>query len=162
MFALEELRRLSDARFLSIYEALAEQGFGPLDGEVAKLLRFRPQSIRKLPFETRAKKGRQWLESQKSPELAYELLGSYLVRTKKEIVTEFLDATGVPHEEGMIEDVEVSRPDGAKIGEALSALDAKHDPEDVTTYLAICLEMWPDGQELEAAWRARSGVAPVN
>ena len=35
MAVLEELNRLSDDRFLAIYEALSEQGFGPLDGELA-------------------------------------------------------------------------------------------------------------------------------
>ena len=35
MPVLEELQRMSEERFLAIYEALAQQGFGPLDGEVA-------------------------------------------------------------------------------------------------------------------------------
>ena len=36
MQVLDQLRVLSDERFLVIYESLAQQGFGPLDGEVAK------------------------------------------------------------------------------------------------------------------------------
>ena len=51
MAVLEQLQRLSDERFLSIYESLSERGFGPLDGEVAKALKFRPQAIRKLPMD---------------------------------------------------------------------------------------------------------------
>ena len=38
MQVLDELKRMSDERFLSLYEALAQNGFGPLDGEVAKMV----------------------------------------------------------------------------------------------------------------------------
>src|SRR5262245_11545305 len=106
MAVLEQFRTLSDARFFGLYEALTEKGFGPLDGEVAKLLHYRPQAIKKIPLEKRARLARSWIEQKHSADLCYELFGTYLVRTKRELVTGFLDATGVPHQDGMIEDVE--------------------------------------------------------
>ena len=157
MAVLEQLKRLSDERFQSIYESLSDRGFGPLDGEVAKALKFRPQAIRKLPMEKRAKRARMIIEGKSNVELCYELFGSYLVRTKKDLVTGFLDATGVEHDEGMIEDIDEEGPDPAKIGEAIEKLDGEFDPEDVTLYLALCTEQWPESEELEAAWRARAG-----
>jgi hypothetical protein len=157
MAVLEELDRMSDERFLALYEALAQRGFGPLDAEVAKALKFRPQAIRKLPMETRARKARRLIEARRNAELCYELFGSYLVRTKKELVTSFLDATGVGHEDGMIADVEAAQPDPAKVPDAVRALDAEHPPEDVTLYLALCVEQWPDHERLAALWRERSG-----
>jgi hypothetical protein len=158
MVVLEQLRLLSDERFLALYLALSEKGYGPLDGEVAKLLRFRPQAIRKVPIEKRAKLARQWIERKNSSDLCYELFGTYLVRTRRELVTGFLDATGVAHEDGMIEDVEKARPDPAKLAEAVRALDQRFAPEDVTLYLALCAEQWPGVPELLALWRERSGV----
>ena len=156
MPVLEELERLSDERFLAIYEALSERGFGPLDGEVAKALKFRPQAIRKLPMQKRAQRARKILATGSKGELCYELFGTYLVRTKQELVTAFLDATGVAHEDGMIEDVETGIPDPEKIETAVAELDQKFDSDDVTLYLALAAEQWPDSEAVVAAWRARS------
>jgi hypothetical protein len=156
MAVLEQLRLLSPERFLALYQALSEKGFGPLDGEVAKLLKFRPQAIRKVPLEKRARLARGWIESRKNP----ELFGTYLVRTRKELVTGFLDATGVPHQDGMIEDIEAARPDPARLRSAVQELERRFAPEDVTLYLALCAEQWPAVPELLALWKERAGGAP--
>ncbi len=157
MAVLEELQRLSDERFLALYAALAERGFGPLDGEVARSLNFRPQAIRKLPLEKRAKRARALLAGKGKAELCYEFFGTYLVKTRKDLVVGFLDATGVPHEGGMIEGDE-ARPEAAKIAPTLAELDARFDPADVTLYMALCAEQWPDVPEVERAWRERAGL----
>ena len=159
MAVLEQFQLLTEQRFLALYQALSERGFGPLDGEVAKLLKFRPQAIKKLPLEKRARLARGWIETKKSPELCYELFGTYLVRTKKELVTGFLDATGVPHKEGMIEDIDAARPDPARLRAAVQELDRRFEAEDVTLYLALCAEQWPAVPELAELWRERSGAA---
>jgi hypothetical protein len=159
MAVLEHFRLLSEQRFLDIYRALSEQGYGPLDGELAKMLRFRPQAIRKIPIEKRARLAKNWIEQKHNAELCYELFGTYLVRSRKELVTGFLDATGVPHADGMIEDLEKNRPDPQKIPAAVQALDAKFGADDVTLYLALCAEHWPGVSELGALWKQRSGAA---
>jgi len=87
--------------------------------------------------------------------LCYELFGRYLLESHKELVTGFLDATGVKHEEGMIRSVEEDRPEGGKVAAAVAELDGKFDPEDVTLYLSICAEQWPQVEEIQAAWSAR-------
>lgn len=157
MQVVEQLQRLNEARFLSIYEALAQQGFGPLDAEVAKLLHFRPQAIRKLPMEQRAKRARALLIGKRNSELCYELFGSYLIKDHRELVTGFLDATGVKHDNGMVEDLDHNAPDAKKLEAAIAGLDKKFAPEDVTLYLALCAEQWPQVPELDAAWRKRAG-----
>jgi len=162
MAVLDQLKALSDERFLALYESLAERGFGPLDGEVAKALKFRPQAIRKLPMEKRAAQARRLMERRSNTELCYELFGSYLVKTKKELVTGFLDATGVEHDEGMIADLDAAAPDPAKVPGAVEELDRSFEPDDVTLYLALCVEMWPKNEALEKAWRARAGAPAVS
>jgi hypothetical protein len=139
-----------------MYEALATQGIGPLDLEVAKALNFRPQAIRKLPMAQRAKKARQIMLGKRNVELAYEFIGSYLLKEHKELVTSFLDATGVKHEDGMIENLDDAKPAAGKIAGAVAELDGKFEPEDVTLYLALCAEQWPNVTELETLWRARA------
>ena len=155
MAVLEQLEKLSDDRFLAIYTALGEKGFGPLDGEVAKAMKFRPQAIRKLPLERRAKKARSLMSVQRNAELCYELFGTYLVKTKNELVTGFLDATGVEHEDGMIQNVESAAPDEGKIDAAVKELDGKFDPDDVTLYLALAVEQWPEVKKLSETWEGR-------
>ena len=99
MQVIEQLRGTSDERFLEIYQALENQGFGPLDGEVAKAMKFRPHAIKKLPMAQRAKRARNILVRAGNAELCYELFGSYLMQKCKTLVTDFLDGTGVEHDD---------------------------------------------------------------
>lgn len=156
MQVIQQIQRMSNERFLAIYQSLEQQGFGPLDAEVSKHLRFRPQAIRKLPMDQRARTARRILEQGRNSQLAYEILGAYLIKSARNLVTEFLDATGVKHEDGMIENLDQAKPDPAKIEAAVQALDQKYKPEDVTIYLAMCAEQWPAVPQLDAIWRARA------
>ena len=155
---IDFLATLDDERFHAIYEGLSEQGFGPLDGELAKLLKFRPQAIRKLPLAQRAKKARSLMLSRKNAELAYEVLGTYLMRTRPELVTDFLDAVGIEHEDGIVEDVS-AEPEAGKIEAAVATLDRSHPEEEVTLYLALSAQTWPDVAAFDELWRKRAGVA---
>ncbi|MBK7877021.1 MAG: hypothetical protein IPJ77_14960 [Planctomycetes bacterium] len=157
MQVLEQLKKTSAERFLAIYESLQQNGYGPLDGEVAKVLHFRPLAIKKLPMAQRARRAKSILESARNTELAYEILGAYLIKNHRELVTTFLDETGVKHDQGMIDDVEHNQPDAAKIEAVLTKLDGKFDPADVTVYLAICAEQWPQIQLLDQLWQKRAG-----
>lgn len=157
MSILDRLAALSDERFLTMYSSLEHQGFGPLDAEVAKSLNFRPQAVRKLPMAQRARRARSIVLQRKNGELAYELVGGYLVKTRREMITGFLDAVGVPHEDGMIDDVNAAPPDPARVAAAVEALDAKHPKEDVVLYLELCAQHWPESAEIAAALAARRG-----
>ena len=156
MQVLAQLRALDEARFLAIYESLSQQGFGPLDAEVAAALKFRPQAIRKLPMAQRAKTARSLLLAKARGELAYEIFGTYLLKERKGLVTGLLDKTGVKHEDGMIEDLDSNPPDAAKLDGAVAELDREFPPADVTLYLAMCAEQWPGVQRLDALWRERA------
>ena len=156
MQIIEQLKQTSPERFLAIYQSLEQHGYGPLDGEVAKALRFRPAAIKKLPMAQRARRAKLIIETAKNAELAYEILGAYLIKNHSELVTTFLDKTGVKHDQGMIEDVDHNQPDTAKIEGVIAELDGKHDPADVTVYLAICAEQWPGVKALDELWRKRT------
>lgn len=155
MQVIEQLKSMDDARFISIYGSLEQQGFGPLDNEVAKVMKFRPQAIRKVPMDQRAKRAKRILESSANAEMCYEIFGSYLIKDHKELVTSFLDLTGVDHEDGMIHSTEESKPDGGKIADAVKELDGKHDKDDVTLYLSLCAEQWPSVTEIQEVWSER-------
>ena len=156
MQVLDQVKRMSPERFLALYSSLEHQGFGPLDDKVAMALRFRPQAIRKLPMDQRARQAKRLLELGSNSELAYELLGAYLIKNCKGLVTGFLDATGVKHEEGMIEDIDASKPAADKVNGAVAELDKQFAPEDVTIYLAIAAEQWQGVKKLDELWRERA------
>jgi hypothetical protein len=162
MKVIEQLKLLSDERFLAIYESLEQNGFGPMDAEVAKSLRFRPQAVKKLPMKQRARRAQTLMQRASNAQLCYDLFGAYLMKERKELVTGFLDATGVAHEDGMLEDLDESRPAADKVREAVSSLDQSFDKDDVTLYLSMCAEQWPDIEEIDALWRERSGVAATS
>ena len=82
------------------------------------------------------------------------LFGAYLMNNAKQLVIDFLDGTGVKHEEGMIESMS-DLPDEAKVAETVQALDEKYDPQDVTLYLALAAEQWPSVTAVESAWQMR-------
>ena len=156
MQVIEQLKKMDDERFLTIYEALEQQGFGPLDNEVAKAMKFRPHAIRKVPMNQRARRAKRLLEGAANAEMCYEIFGSYLIKEHKELVTGFLDLTGVEHEEGMIQNTEEVMPAGDKVADAVKELDGKFDGSDVTLYLSICAEQWPQVAELQELWATRA------
>lgn len=156
MKVVEQLKEMGEDRFLDIYDSLSQDGFGPLDGEVAKDLRFRPQAVRRLPMAQRARRAKTMLLRTSNAQLAYELFGTYLMSKCKDLVTDFLDATEVPHEDGMIQNLEEARPSPEKVAPAVEQLDGKFDPADVTLYLSMAAEQWPSVPEVESVWRMRT------
>jgi hypothetical protein len=82
-------------------------------------------------------------------------MGAYLLRHKKALVTGFLDATGVPHQDGMIEDIQAVQPDTAKVSDAIAVLDKSFPKDDVSMYLVLCAAMWPENAGIKAARAAR-------
>jgi hypothetical protein len=74
------------------------------------------------------------------------LLRTWLLKKHKQMLTDFLDALGLPHQEGVVEDLP-SAMDEAKIRAAVETLLAKHPPEAVAVYLHAFNEMneveWP-------------------
>jgi len=153
---LDYLATLDDERFLAIYEFLAQEGFGPLDAEVAASLKFRPQAIRKLPMTKRAKHARTLLARKRNAELAYELLGGYLFKKDRALVTEFLDAAGIEHDDGMIESD--TPPKGDDLPSIAEKLDGNHDADDVTMYMALCSQTWPEVERFDTLWRERAAA----
>jgi hypothetical protein len=152
---LDYLAARDDQRFLTIYSGLLHDGYGPLDGELAKLLKFRPLAIKKLPVAQRARQARNYLLNRRQGDMAYEVLGAYLVKHHKDLVTDFLDAAGIPHEDGLLEE-DAPLPSEQGINTAVAALDAKYPREEVTMYLALCGQTWPEVERFAALWKERA------
>ncbi|HEV2208355.1 MAG TPA: hypothetical protein VG167_06230 [Verrucomicrobiae bacterium] len=75
------------------------------------------------------------------------LLRTWLLKKHQALLGDFLDALGIPHKEGVVEDLPATMDD-AKLQAAVDAVLAKHPPEVVAVYLNAFQEMnevdWPN------------------
>lgn len=149
------LTEMSPDRLAEVYRALPDAVRDALDVPIATALNSRPASVRKRPEELKLKALRAYFVRKRDDDTAGDLLRAYLLGPRKELVTGFLDATGVPHEDGQIEGDE--QPDPAKIPDALAAARKEHGDADVELYLEIARRQWPELEELGAAGEASEG-----
>jgi len=75
------------------------------------------------------------------------LLRGWLLKKQTALLSDFLNALGVPHKDGVVEDLPDTMDD-AKLRSAVETVLAKHPPEVVTVYLHAFYEMnqarWPN------------------
>ena len=75
------------------------------------------------------------------------LLRCWLLRKHTALLTDFLDALGLPHQGGVVDDLPEAMDD-ARLRSAVDTVLAKHPPEVVTVYLHAFYEMnesrWPN------------------
>ncbi len=109
---------------------------------LARHLKFRARSVIALPIERRAR----YLSSLPavSDSLASRLLVSYHLTRQRPMMAAFLDALGIPHEDGLITAEEVAPPDADTCGKAAREMMGRFPPEQVSTYFATLLLQDPD------------------
>ena len=146
---------LSPERFTALYRALPDEMRQALDAPVARVLNARPTFVRRQPEALKIKALRAFLARERDDTLSGEILRSYFLGPRKALVVAFLDATGVKHEDGQVADE--AAPDAAKVPEAVKALLAAHEGEDVALYLRIAAIQWPEN---EAIRKASSDLMP--
>lgn len=146
---LELVLDMSLERLQAIVEELPGPVRQALDGAAAQALNSRPQTIHKRPLPMRIKALRSTLTRKRDEDLAGDILRTYLLGPRKELVSAFLDATGVPHEDGQIEDD--SEPAADKVPGAVEQLVKDHDRDDVVLYLEIAAFQWPENEAVRAA-----------
>ena len=100
---------------------------------IARQLRFRPQSVLKLPPGKRA----HHLASLRTvPEsLASRALVVYHLAAQRPMLEAFLDGLGIAHEQGLIAEGAKAAPDAARLREAAAALLDRFPAADVRIYL---------------------------
>jgi hypothetical protein len=107
---------------------------------IAQRLKFRPKSVIGLPMD---KKVRQLASMSTVSELvAARLLVAYHLEHQRPMMGAFLDAVGIPHEEGTIADEELTPPGPEKLMAAATAIAKAYPAEDVALYLSTL--QWQD------------------
>jgi hypothetical protein len=109
---------------------------------IAHRIKFRPRSVVTMPIE---KKSRQLAGVATVSEMvAARLLVAYHLAAQRPMMGSFLDALGIKHEEGLIEDEELPAPSAEKLKEAATAMAAQYPREDVALYLSTLVWQDPD------------------
>jgi hypothetical protein len=107
---------------------------------IAQRIKFRAKSVMAMPRE---KKARQLVALPAVSELvAARLLVVYHLEQQRPMMAGFLDALGIPHEEGVIKEEELSAPEPEKLRAAVQAIASSHPPDDVAIYLTTLV--WQD------------------
>ena len=108
---------------------------------IAQQKKFRPKSVLALEPERRAK---QLASIVSLPDaLAARALVVYHLSGQREMMGTFLDALGLKHENGLIEDDD-AKPDPEKIGPAIAAITEKYPADVVALYLTTLVCQDPD------------------
>jgi hypothetical protein len=112
-------------------------------GLIAQQLKFRPKTVAGLDS---GQKARYLTTVANVPDaLAAKLLVAYHLAEQRPMMSAFLDAIGLAHEDGMIKD-DAGSPDPARVPGAAAAIAARYPGEDVAVYLNTLLwqdpEMW--------------------
>ena len=120
--------------------AVTEQGEAL--GAIAHRLKFRPKSVLALPIE---KKARYLLAQPGLSELvAARLLVAYHLQHQRPMMGSFLDALGIKHEEGLIENEEISAPSQEQLEAAAAALATSYPKDEVDLYFSTLVWQDPD------------------
>jgi hypothetical protein len=118
---------------------------------IAAQMKFRPRSVIALAPEKRAKYLAQLPSI--SDTIAARALVTYHLQHQRPMMAAFLDLLGIQHENGLISDETVARPDPAKVHDAAKALSEKFPPEAVSLYLSTLVSQDPE------TWEALIDVA---
>ena len=120
---------------------------------IAKQLKFRPKTVSGLDDERKAR----YLASvpELPDEVAARLLVLYHLAEQRPMMEAFLDALGIKHEKGLIEE-EAVKPDADKIGPAAALLAQQFPADDVRIYLQTLLSQDPE------TWGGLTGLPQIS
>jgi hypothetical protein len=117
---------------------------------IATQMKFRAKSVLQLPID---KKTRYLVGlPQISDPVAARALVNYHLGRQRPMMADFLDALGVAHEDGLIKEETVVKPEAEKLRAAVEAVAAKYPADDVALYFSTLVsqdpETWGDLAEL--------------
>jgi hypothetical protein len=101
---------------------------------LARRLNFRLKSVQALPLERKVK--HLMAMGNVSDGVAGRLLVAYHLACQRPMMGAFLDALGIPHEDGLIAEGDTSKPEADTLKTAAATLRASHPAEDVTLYFS--------------------------
>ena len=109
---------------------------------IATHMKFRAKTVLQLPLD---KKTSYLVRLPNvSDAVAARALVNYHLERQRPMMSAFLDALGITHENGLISDETVVKPESAKLRAAAADVAAKYPPEDVALYFSTLVSQDPD------------------
>lgn len=137
-------RRLDAADLFWNDEHSADQQMEAV-ASIASHMKFRPRSVLALAPEKRAKYLAQLPNV--TDAIAARALVSYHLERQRPMMGTFLDLVGITHENGLIAEENVPKPDAAKVKAAARELATKFPEDEVSIYLATLVSQDPETWE---------------
>jgi len=133
--------RLAAAELFWADEQSTEQQIEAV-GAIAVHMKFRTKSVLGLPADRKAK----YLSTLPavSDTIAARALVSYHLERQPTMMAAFLDTLGIAHENGLINEENVVKPDAEKLRAAAADLATKYPADDVALYLSTLVSQDPD------------------
>jgi hypothetical protein len=134
-------RRMAAAELFWADEQSTEQQIEAV-GALAAHMKFRAKSVVALPLQKKAK----YLSTLPavSDTVAARALVNYHLARQRPMMAAFLDKLGIAHEEGLISEDNVTKPDAAALAAAAADLSDRFPVEDVTLYFSTLVSQDPD------------------
>jgi hypothetical protein len=144
-------RRVAAAELFWADEQSTEQQVEAV-AALAAHMKFRAKSVVALPIERKAK----YLATLPavSDTVAARALVNYHLERQRPMMGAFLDSLGIAHEDGLISEENVTKPDPEKLKAAADELSSKYPQEDVSLYFSTLVSQDPD------TWGALAALAP--
>ena len=112
---------------------------------IATHMKFRPRSILGLAPEKRARYLAQLPNV--TDAIAARALVNYHLERQRPMMSAFLDLLGIAHDNGLISEENLPKPEEAKVQQAAKDLAARYPAEDVSLYLATLVSQDPETWE---------------
>lgn len=112
---------------------------------LATHMKFRPRSVITLTPEKRAKYLAQLPTV--TDTIAARALVNYHLERQRPMMGAFLDLLGIAHEDGLISEENLPKPDEAKVRQAAKDLAEKYPADEVSLYLATLVSQDPETWE---------------
>ena len=112
---------------------------------IATHMKFRPRSVLSLAPERRAKYLAQLPTI--SDAIAARALVNYHLERQRPMMGAFLDLVGIAHENGLITEENIAKPETEKVQTAAKELATKFPAEDVSLYLSTLVSQDPETWE---------------
>lgn len=134
-------RRLAAAQLFWADEQSTEQQVEAI-AAIAAHMKFRTKTLFALPDEKKSK----YLSTlpNVSDSIAARALVNYHLETQRPMMAAFLDSLGIAHENGLISEESVQKPDAEKLKAASGDLASKFPEADVRLYFSTLISQDPD------------------
>jgi hypothetical protein len=142
--------RLSQERAFDLLSKVKEKLPGVYTqavGAACVTLKARPQFLMKQSPEKRAQFVRRALSRFAASSIAEEVLAAYFLEVRRDLLTEWLDALGIEHENGVLKQDNPAEPPLETLEAAVATFRAGADPEDrqllLEAFAAQTAVEWP-------------------